>query len=115
MNIYHMSYIRDFLGERMAMLYFRGCNLSCQECLRKRDEGNIYAEVTEYIRWDLEGIFSFLEEIGPARVYLEGYEPTMDPDLPEIAHRVSSLPAQVTLMTNGSLLTDGYARELIRS
>jgi molybdenum cofactor biosynthesis enzyme MoaA len=113
MNIYHISYTTRFIGESMAMLYFGGCNFSCRNCLRKRSEANIYAERSRSIPWDMDHIVSLLDEIGTQRIYLEGYEPTLDPDLVEIVGAISRPGRHITLMTNGSLLTRQMALELI--
>ena len=48
MNIYHISYTHKFVGERMAMLSFKGCNFDCIGCLRKRNEYDVYAEERKY-------------------------------------------------------------------
>ncbi len=44
MNIYHISYTEKFVGERMAMLSFKGCNFDCIGCIREKNEYDIYAE-----------------------------------------------------------------------
>jgi len=97
----------------MAMVYFEGCNFRCESCLRKRSESNIYGEEKRYIQWDMEHILELLDEIAPRKIYLEGYEPTMDPDLVDIVSRISTPDRQITLMTNGSLIDETMARELI--
>jgi len=81
MNIYHISYTQKFVGERMAMLSFKGCNFDCTGCIRKRNEYDLYAEEKRYIDWSLENILKELEVLNPHRIYLGGYEPTLDPDL----------------------------------
>ncbi len=112
MNIYHMSYTQKFVGERMAMLSFRGCNFDCIGCLRKRDECDIYAEERKYIDWKFENILSELEELKPHRIYLGGYEPTLDPDLIGIIRELLKLGTHIVLMTNGSRIDTDYAKEL---
>lgn len=112
MNIYHISYTEKFVGERMAMLSFKGCNFDCIGCIRKRTEYDIYAEERRYIDWTFENILKELKELNPHRVYLGGYEPTLDPDLIRIIENLSKLDAHIVLMTNGSKIDDRYAIEL---
>ncbi|MCK4733163.1 MAG: radical SAM protein, partial [Methanophagales archaeon] len=112
MNIYHISYTSKFVGERMAMLSFKGCNFDCIGCIRKRNECDIYAEERRYIDWTFENILKKLEELNPHRIYLGGYEPTLDPDLIRLIKNISKLDAHIVLMTNGSKIDDGYAIEL---
>ncbi len=115
MNIYHMSYTPYFLGERMVKLSFSGCNFRCIGCLRKKKEGDIYAGNVEYLEWNLENIIKKIREIKPQRIYLGGYEPTLDPDLVEIVNKLSKLDAHIVLLTNGSLLRRDYIHELLEA
>jgi len=87
MNIYHISYTEKFVGERMAMLSFKGCNFDCIGCIREKNEYDIYAEERRYIDWNFENIVKELEELNPHRIYLGGYEPTLDPDLIDAVSR----------------------------
>ena len=112
MNIYHISYTQKFVGERMAMLSFKGCNFDCIGCLRKRSEYDLYAEERKYIDWNLENIVKELKQLNPHRIYLGGYEPTLDPDLINIIEAISTLDAHIVLMTNGSKIDAGYAKQL---
>ena len=112
MNIYHISYTQKFVGERMAMLSFKGCNFDCTGCIRKRNEYDLYAEEKRYIDWSLENIIKELEELNPHRIYLGGYEPTLDQDLIKIVEKISKLGAHIVLMTNGSKMDVKYAKEL---
>ena len=112
MNIYHMSYTQKFVGERMAMLSFKGCNFDCMGCLRKRNEYDIYAEERRYIDWNLENILKELGNLNPHRIYLGGYEPTLDPDLIKIVEKIAKRDFHIVLMTNGSKIDVAYAKEL---
>jgi len=112
MNIYHISYTSKFVGERMAMLSFKGCNFDCIGCIRKRNECDIYAEERKYIDWTFENILKELEVLNPHRIYLGGYEPTLDTDLIKIIESISKFDAHIVLMTNGSRIDGEYAREL---
>ncbi len=87
MNIYHISYTEKFVGERMAMLSFKGCNFDCIGCIREKNEYDIYAEDRRYIDWNFENILKELEELNPHRIYLGGYEPTLNPDLIDAVSR----------------------------
>ena len=95
MNIYHISYTSKFVGERMAMLSFKGCNFDCIGCIRKRNEYDIYAEERRYIDWTFENIVKELEELNPHRIYLGGYEPTLDPDLIRTIENISIFISQI--------------------
>jgi molybdenum cofactor biosynthesis enzyme MoaA len=112
MNIYHIRYTEKFAGERMAMLSFKGCNFDCIGCIRGKNEYDIYAEERKYIDWNFENILNELEELNPHRIYLGGYEPTLDPDLVKIIENISKFDAHVVLMTNGSRIDERYAIEL---
>lgn len=112
MNIYHISYTSKFAGERMAMLSFKGCNFDCIGCIRKRNEYDIYAEERKYINWTFENILKELEELNPHRIYLGGYEPTLDPDLIRIIEDITKFDAHIVLMTNGCKIDGRYAKEL---
>ena len=112
MNVYHMSYMPKFVGERMVSLSFRGCNFKCIGCVRKLSELDIYAEESEAMDFSLDSIMRKLDELKPHRIYLDGYEPTLDPDLVDIVRELSKLDAHLTLMTNGSLLTRRYVKRL---
>ncbi len=87
MNIYHISYTEKFVGERMAMLSFKGCNFDSIGCIREKNEYDIYAEERRYIDWNFENIVKELEKLNPHRIYLGGYEPTFDPDLIDAVSR----------------------------
>jgi len=112
MNIYHISYTEKFVGERMAMLSFKGCNFGCIGCIREINEYDIYAEERKYIDWTFENILKELEGLNPHRIYLGGYEPTLDPDLIKIIENISKLDVHIVLMTNGSKIDEEYAKEL---
>ncbi|RLE62755.1 MAG: hypothetical protein DRN53_03400 [Thermoprotei archaeon] len=115
MNIYHMSYTSYFLGERMVTISFSGCNFRCIGCLRKKREGDIYAERVEYIEWTLENIIKKIKEIRPYKIYLGGHEPTLDPDLVDIVNKLSKLDAHIILLTNGTLLSRDYIHKLLEA
>jgi len=114
-NIYHISYTPYFLGERMVTISFSGCNFRCIGCLRKKREGDIYADRVERIEWSLENIIKKIREIRPHRIYLGGYEPTLDPDLVSIVNKLSKLDSHIVLLTNGSLLNRNYIHELLEA
>lgn len=101
-----------FVGERMVSLSFKGCNFDCIGCIRKLSRFDIYAEEVEVMEFTLGSILKKLEELKPHRIYLNGYEPTIDPDLIEIIRTLSGLDAHIVLMTNGSLLTKSYVKRL---
>ncbi len=46
----------------------------------EKNEYDIYAEERRYIDWNFENIVKELEKLNPYRIYLGGYEATLDPD-----------------------------------
>ncbi len=71
----------------MAMLSFKACNIDSIGCIREKKEYDIYAEERRYIDWNFENIVKELEKLNPHRIYLGGYEPTLDPDLIDAVSR----------------------------
>jgi heme b synthase len=88
----------------------RSCNLSCAHCRAAAGRGPYPGELTtEESLGLLEEIASFASPI----VILTGGEPLLRPDLLEIARRGTALGLRMVLATNGTLLTQEIARELI--
>ena len=88
------------------------CNLACAHCYldakHLRDGG-----VDELQTEDLKRILGEIAEVGPeAMVVLTGGEPTLRPDLPELAAHASGLGLMVVVGTNGMSLTPKRVAEL---
>lgn len=81
------------------------CNLACDHCYldaRHLKEGGR----DELSTADLKRVLSEIAEVGPeAMVVLTGGEPTLRPDLPELAAHASGLGLMVVVGTNGMSLT----------
>jgi len=87
------------------LIVTRRCNLSCGYCSE-------YDKTSEMIPLDvLKRRMDVLHRLGVVNIALLGGEPLLHPDLPEIvAH--GSRRAQVSITTNGFLLTESLIRRL---
>ncbi len=117
MNIYHFSYCPYFMGNSMVMLSFEGCNFQCKGCLRKKSQGNIYADENSkenrYLEtWNFKEILKRLYSLKRDRIWLGGFEATVDKDLLSIIRELSKLDVYLALATNGSLIDKEYAKKL---
>jgi pyruvate formate lyase activating enzyme len=115
MNVYHITYSP---AAGIVHLYFWGCNLSCRACIRRKEPYNYHirdrnfngATKSPEIPGDyleLPKIRQLLEKLDVNRVVFMGAEPTIDPQLPQLAgelHREFS--SYNVLLTNGFNLID---------
>lgn len=87
------------------LIVTRRCNLSCGYCSE-------YDKVSEMIPLDvLQRRIDALHRLGVVNIALLGGEPLMHPDLPEIV-AYGNRRAQVSITTNGFLLTESLIRRL---
>ena len=88
------------------------CNLACAHCYldaRHLKEGGS----DELSTADIKRVLGEIAEVGPeAMVVLTGGEPTLRPDLPELANHASGLGLMVVVGTNGMSLTVDRVRSL---
>ncbi len=88
------------------------CNLACDHCYldaRHLKEGG----QDELSTADLRRVLSEIAEVGPeAMVVLTGGEPTLRPDLPELAAHANGLGLMVVVGTNGMSLTPARVKDL---
>ncbi len=88
------------------------CNLACDHCYldaRHLSEGGADELSTE----EICRVLSEIAEVGPeAMVVLTGGEPTLRPDLPELAAHASALGLMVVVGTNGMSLTPARVEKL---
>jgi len=87
------------------LIVTRRCNLSCGYCSE-------YDRISEVIPLDmLKRRIDVLHRLGVVNIALLGGEPLLHPDLPEIV-AYGSRRAQVSITTNGFLLTEALIRRL---
>lgn len=118
MNIYHIAYVP---GVKTVHLHFWGCNLSCRACFKKYEIADLLfvkikdatfrlskkAEESPSRFLDLEEVKRILKGIDIARVIFMGAEPTIDPELPELAKALhNEFHTYNILLTNGFKLID---------
>ncbi|MBV1865758.1 MAG: radical SAM protein [Rhodobacteraceae bacterium] len=91
------------------------CNLACDHCYldaKHLSEGGS----DELGTADLKRVIGEIAEVGPeAMVVLTGGEPTLRPDLPELATHASALGLMVVVGTNGMSLTPARIKTLQHS
>ena len=89
------------------------CNLDCRTCVRhvwEEPAGSMSGETFSRI---VEGLKSLS---GPPEVFFGGFgEPLFHPDIVAMVRRVKEVGARAELITNGILLDEKRARELIES
>lgn len=118
MNIYHISHSPQ-VG--IVHLHFWGCNLNCRACFRKQElhdchlmqtKGSIFEAVeknrqTPKVFLKLEEVMGVLSALQVRGVIFMGAEPTIDPELPELAEALhEEFGSYNTLLTNGFIFPD---------
>lgn len=89
------------------------CNLRCRHCYNESTGTYLAAEQFDYILHEVLKYAAFLEAT-PGRVAFVGGEPTLSPILFDSMRKcVSSGFTRIALLTNGTLVTDSYARKLV--
>ncbi|MBM4354953.1 MAG: radical SAM protein [Deltaproteobacteria bacterium] len=89
------------------------CNLDCNYCY------NAWKAVPDYPRGKLSTrktikmIRKMVQEAGADQVALTGGEPLLRDDLPDIAASLRLHKVQVSVLTNGMLMDDAWARDLL--
>jgi radical SAM protein with 4Fe4S-binding SPASM domain len=86
------------------------CNLACGMCdyWRQPRPSALTPEIVAALLDDLAAL-------GCRKVHFSGGEPVLRPDLPEIVAHARRLKLRVTLTTNGTLLTRGLSRRLVKA
>ena len=118
MNIYHITYAPT---AKIVHLYFWGCNLSCRGCLRLKEIYNHHLEETRDGIFNrerktaetpprflgLEEVMEILGRLEVKTVIFMGYEPAIDPQLPQLAESLhKEFGSYNILLTNGFKLID---------
>jgi pyruvate formate lyase activating enzyme len=106
-RVYHISF---HTAHNLCCLFFWGCNFECVGCLRKVEPFDCHFPAPRQSPKPFSPTFLTLDEITdalsgvkPEFVVFEGWEPTLDPNLSEIA---GELHRQIG--TCNYLLTNGY-------
>ena len=85
------------------------CNSACGYCDLPLNVGRY-----EMTREEIQGVFSGLYRDGVRFVLVQGGEPLLRRDLPEILEDLSAMGFQLTLITNGTKLTTHLVERLGR-
>jgi molybdenum cofactor biosynthesis enzyme MoaA len=85
------------------------CNSACGYCDLPLNVGRY-----EMTREEIQGVFSGLYRDGVRFVLMQGGEPLLRRDLPEILEDLSAMGFQLTLITNGTKLTASLVERLSR-
>ena len=85
------------------------CNSSCGYCALPLNVGRY-----EMTREEIHGVFSGLYRDGVRFVLVQGGEPLLRRDLPEILEDLSAIGFQLTLITNGTKITASLVERLSR-
>lgn len=103
---------RNLLAGRPVLATFQvnlRCNSACGYCDLPLNVGRY-----EMTRVEIQGVFSDLYRDGVRFVLLQGGEPLLRRDLPEILEDLSAIGFQLTLITNGTKLTAQLVERLGR-
>lgn len=113
MNVYHIAFAP---ATKTTCLYFWGCNFQCRACLCKKEIYDCHLEETKDAIYEptresqppteflsLPEVVGKLKEIVPSCILFLGQEPTVDPELPQLAKTLHN-----TLNTYNILLTNGF-------
>ncbi|HEX77821.1 MAG TPA: radical SAM protein [Dehalococcoidia bacterium] len=115
MNVYHITYAP---AASSVSLYFWGCNLNCLGCLRKNGIYDCHLEdvqadsvggsdVETPLLLDLERVMKTLEGLKVETAIFMGGEPSIDPELPQLAQALHRrFACHNILLTNGFMVPD---------
>jgi len=113
MNVYHIAYAPMV---RTVYLHFWGCNLRCRACFCQKEIYDLHLEQTKNGVFDetkkipqvperlldLEEVMQILGTLEIRQVYFMGAEPTIDPQLSQLAVALhTEFGSYNTLVTNG--------------
>ena len=103
-KIYHVSF-HEALSS--VSLFFHGCNFTCKGCLRRVYMYDCHlSEIPKTSRLNfltIDKLIEILEKTEPKIAVFEGWEPTLDPMLAEIADSIRNNEIRTVLLTNGYL------------
>lgn len=98
--------------EQVFLLVTEACNFRCRYCSTRTPEGPGLSELTLP---ELKDLFDQLDRMHVLAVSFFGGEPLCRPDIEEVLRLVRPYTFFRNLSTNGSLVTDAIARELVAS
>jgi len=104
--------IKNILQRRPILAIFEvtlRCNSACGYCDLPLNQGRY-----EMSRAEISHVFSHLYEEGLRIVFVQGGEPLLRKDLPDILDDLSSIGFTISLITNGTKLTSGLLARLAR-
>ena len=104
--------IKNILQRRPILAIFEAtlrCNSACGYCDLPLNQGRY-----EMSRAEISHVFSHLYEEGLRIVFVQGGEPLLRKDLPDILDDLSSIGFTISLITNGTKLTSGLLVRLAR-
>lgn len=108
MHVYHITYAPI---AKTACLYFWGCNFSCRGCIRRRAARDVHLktlyldDVSAISFLGLKDVIKELNSIEVKKVIFLGGEPTLDPDLANLARSLhEKFQTHNVLLTNGSII-----------
>jgi pyruvate-formate lyase-activating enzyme len=113
-NIYHIT---QFDGNS-AYLNFLGCRWRCKGCVRvlgwdshlsssdREKLGEVYGKTQSSLRLQSDEVIKILKESNAKKLYLGGYEPTLDPNIVEILGALKNEGFLIKLVTNGEFLSE---------
>ena len=104
--------IKNILQRRPILAIFEAtlrCNSACGYCDLPLNQGRY-----EMSRAEISRVFSHLYEEGLRIVFVQGGEPLLRKDLPDILDDLSSIGFTISLITNGTKLTSGLLARIAR-
>ncbi|MHA1650041.1 MAG: radical SAM/SPASM domain-containing protein [Candidatus Helarchaeota archaeon] len=88
------------------------CNLRCIMCDRWKWDTHLQGDLTKE---DLFSLFDELASLNTQHILFSGGEPLLRPDFKELVQYLNQKGIAITLITNGTLLTEDIATLLIKS
>ena len=104
--------VKNILQKRPILAIFEitlRCNSACGYCDLPLNQGRYEMSRAEIFR-----VFSHLYEEGLRVVFVQGGEPLLRKDLPDILDDLSSIGFTISLITNGTKLTSGLLARIAR-
>lgn len=103
-----------FLNDRLRVSLTTSCNFKCSYCSNEGQphDVNIFIDTT-FLNEFFDKILS--EDIYVKKINLTGGEPVLHKDLLQIASKAAEVCKNVTLNTNGSLLTEQLVDDLVNA
>lgn len=113
-NVYHITQFDD----NSAYLNFLGCGWGCKGCVRvlgwdshlspsdREKLGDVYGKTQSSLRLQLDEVIKILKGHNAKKLYLGGYEPTLDPNIVKTLKTLKDEDFWMKLVTNGEFLSE---------